>query len=254
MTNDIFTPYIEKNSRPLLLKSEDVKKVLDGKKTAIIMNTHDKCCVHTGSFLYVREPVIKDNDRYYYVADLTDEEVNHFKESGFKITTSIHMPKSACRLILVVTNCELMAIEAIEESDLKKLGCCISDEFIGDKEVSPFSICKKMLLSQNKRSKNNSIPDLLRFVEFEILKFSERDFKVPERDFMKTKIFLDKYADLTMVPMCDCGHVFQELVYNRKTNMFTPYICPKCGRYIETISFRDLSCEVDDEMNFIVGD
>ena len=48
-------------------------------------------------------------------------------------------------------------------------------------------------------------------------------------------------AELTMLPVCECGHVFTELSYNHIYKNFSPNICPNCQRWITSLTIRDYS-------------
>lgn len=56
-------------------------------------------------------------------------------------------------------------------------------------------------------------------------------------------IYIDKRqtTEVKMRPVCECGHVFNKLIYNYMVNMFIPRICPRCHKVIETVRYKDLS-------------
>lgn len=54
-------------------------------------------------------------------------------------------------------------------------------------------------------------------------------------------------AEVTMRPVCECGHVFESLSFNTRNHSFTPYICPGCKRVIDTFRYDDLTKRRPDE-------
>ena len=48
-------------------------------------------------------------------------------------------------------------------------------------------------------------------------------------------------VEVKMRPVCECGHVFKELYYNKRNNSFAPRSCPNCNRPIATFTFVDPS-------------
>lgn len=57
----------------------------------------------------------------------------------------------------------------------------------------------------------------------------------------------DKVVSVNMRPVCECGYVFTDLSYNRKTGFFNYLCCPKCAGWIEQFSYVDLSQRSYDE-------
>lgn len=60
-------------------------------------------------------------------------------------------------------------------------------------------------------------------------------------------------AELTMRPVCECGHIFNELYYNHHTMRFYPPYCPDCKRIIETLRYNDITkCCCDEDGNICI--
>ena len=123
--------------KPILLNTEEVKAILDGRKTMtrrainapalkqvrdpnkiywkndqVIFQWHGdtigevaiKPPYQPGDILWVRETWLKADDGYYYKADIKvpSESENLRKTYGYKWRPSIHMPRKAARLFLKV--------------------------------------------------------------------------------------------------------------------------------------------------------
>lgn len=59
-------------------------------------------------------------------------------------------------------------------------------------------------------------------------------------------MFDEPSAEVTMRPVCECGHIFEELWYNVFDKGFRPYFCPNCKRHITTLSYVDIiRCRAD---------
>lgn len=75
-----------------------------------------------------------------------------------------------------------------------------------------------------------------------------REKAIAETGFMADPKFIDNQTlEITMRPVCECGYVFSELSYNRRSNMFAPYICPNCKKPITTLRCIDISKLTYDE-------
>ena len=59
-------------------------------------------------------------------------------------------------------------------------------------------------------------------------------------------------TEVTMRPVCECGHVFKELRYNKSSKMFFPKECPNCNRTIVNITFYDPSKYIPNEDGVII--
>lgn len=79
-----------------------------------------------GSLLWVRETFASDlptKSGYAYRATHKPEDLKEDWQKTIKWTPSIHMPRSACRLILEITNIRYERLGDITESDAKAEGC-----------------------------------------------------------------------------------------------------------------------------------
>lgn len=60
-------------------------------------------------------------------------------------------------------------------------------------------------------------------------------------------------VELSMRPVCECGHVFNRLQYNCYSKIFTPRICPNCNREIMLLKYKELTSykhDSDGNINF----
>lgn len=48
-------------------------------------------------------------------------------------------------------------------------------------------------------------------------------------------------VEITVRPVCECGHVFKELRYNVHNKTFFPASCPNCIRPIVNLTITDFS-------------
>lgn len=92
---------------------------------------------HTDDILYVRETWFKDVDRYMYRANYSDQEkfYRDSKEIEMKWKPSIHMPKDAARIWLIVTEVKVERLQDITEAGAAKEGCIDDVEFARGKSA-----------------------------------------------------------------------------------------------------------------------
>jgi hypothetical protein len=72
-----------------------------------------------GDILYVRETWLKADDGYYYMADETQFSKELRNSYEYKWKPSIHMPKSAARIFLKVTDVRVERLQDITEEQAK---------------------------------------------------------------------------------------------------------------------------------------
>lgn len=141
--------------RPILMSGPMVRALLAGTKTQtrravrfsgtdldtfLALPKKEACCPYglPGDRLWVRENGWERPARtpkmmhegadtwapYYYDADgITPAEAADFKAWGFKRRPSIHMPRSACRIVLEVTGVRIEQLREISEADCRAEGC-----------------------------------------------------------------------------------------------------------------------------------
>lgn len=139
--------------KPIIFSTPMVQAILDGRKTQTrrvikpdILNwfdidvdgtafayidqatgdsykPEDICPYKTGITLWVRETWSKDeNGEYVYRANYGTTEDDSFPPSMFKWKPSIHMPREAARIFLLVTNVRVERLQDITEDEAVKEG------------------------------------------------------------------------------------------------------------------------------------
>lgn len=143
--------------KPILFNTEEVKAILDGRKTMTRRAIKPQTVTHNGpdgqvttslddfmyrnkkdfellcaasapyqpgDILWVRETWLKADDGYYYKADIKvpSESENLRKTYGYKWRPSIHMPREAARLFLRVKGVGVERLQDITEEDAEKKG------------------------------------------------------------------------------------------------------------------------------------
>jgi hypothetical protein len=160
----------EIKDHPILFSTPMVKAILDGRKTQtrrIVkidgkipytevrpLSTHDcgsiyyffgnkevKCPYgQPGDVLWVREMFSKKADRIIYRADVCSK---YDIPDGFKWKPSIHMPKNACRIFLLITKVRLERLQNITHDDAAREGV------IQDGSARPVQLFKSLWQSIN---------------------------------------------------------------------------------------------------------
>lgn len=128
--------------KPILFNTDMVQAILDDRKTVTRRlikakgkryenESVDDWCVRwghkspysVGDYLYVRESFMQtSHKRRIYKADYSLKELEFFKESGMKWTPSIHMPSTASRIYLEVTDVYAQELQDITEEQALKEG------------------------------------------------------------------------------------------------------------------------------------
>lgn len=92
-----------------------------------------------GEILWVRETWCEycadhviDRKRFAYKADATPISEEARVELGYKWKPSIHMPKEAARIFLLVTDVRVERLQDITEAGARAEGCCAYKDKIGD--------------------------------------------------------------------------------------------------------------------------
>lgn len=90
-----------------------------------------------------------------HVADCELGDIEQYKEWGWKVKPSIHMPKEACRLFLKITDIRVEQLQNISRGDAMAEGCPFPNMA---KEVSPVEWFKGLWKSINGEDSWNSNP------------------------------------------------------------------------------------------------
>lgn len=134
--------------RPIIFSAPMVRAIFDGRKTQtrrIVNKKHLPFLANiTGNFLdgkwnqrplpygkpgdrlWVRESFNHDGNHYIYAADLNDAGVQKW---AAKWKPSIHMPRSASRILLEITGVRVERLKDISECDAKAEGSYVCDYF-----------------------------------------------------------------------------------------------------------------------------
>lgn len=118
MTRRIF------KKQPIPIQAQDGFKFWNIPKLGPVMNAVDKSPYgKPGDLLWVREKFIKCQDAYVYATDKNSD--------GLKWKPSIHMPKSAARIWLRITDVRLERLQDISEEDAISEGVFFHDGLQG---------------------------------------------------------------------------------------------------------------------------
>ena len=94
-----------------------------------------------GDILYVREAWYRDENRYMYRADYsgTEKFYNGTEEVKIKWRPSIHMPKKAARIWLMVTDVKVERLHDMWASDVTKEGIRFNKPATSDEMIQAFA-------------------------------------------------------------------------------------------------------------------